>query len=197
MTVRRRTELPPPARRLRAKVAVTAARLLATQPPARIRTVLTAASRAAAPADASQVEAALADVTAVSLVCRGAKGCVPRSLAAALLCRMSGTWPTWCAGVRTVAPFAAHAWLAVGDEMIGEPAPQGYFRPLMTVPPRSASPAAAPAGETSTNVTTAAATAGASVARLAPGNGARTTGPGPPPPGGRGPTGGARGAPPG
>ncbi|ADP78328.1 hypothetical protein FraEuI1c_0242 [Pseudofrankia inefficax] len=135
MSMRRRTPAPPLTRRLLASVAVVAARALATQPPARIHAVLTAVSRGARPASLARTETARADVVAVSLVCRGARGCVPRSIATALLCRMSGSWPTWHAGVRSVAPFAAHAWVEAGGQLVGEEEPPGYFRPLMTVPP--------------------------------------------------------------
>lgn len=72
-------------------------------------------------------------MVAVSLLCAG-DGCLPRSLATALLCRLRGTWPTWCAGART-APFAAHAWVEVAGEPVGEPHPAGYYRALVTVPP--------------------------------------------------------------
>lgn len=135
MSMRRRTPAPPLARRLRAGLAVVAARALATQSPARIQAVLSAASRGARPASPERALAARDDVLAVSLVCRGGRGCVPRSVATALLCRMSGDWPTWRVGVRTVAPFAAHAWVEAGGQLVGEIEPPGYFRPLLTVPP--------------------------------------------------------------
>jgi len=137
MSMRRRTPAPPLARRLRASLAVVAARALATQSPARIQATMAALSRGAQPASRAQAEVARADVTFVSLVCRGSRGCVPRSVATALLCRMSGTWPTWRVGVRTVAPFAAHAWVEAAGQLVGEEEPPGYFRPLMTVPPPS------------------------------------------------------------
>lgn len=136
MSMRQRKPAPPLTRRLRARLAVAAARALSTQPPARIRAVLAAASHGAEAASREQAQAARDDVTAVSLVCRGARGCVPRSVATALLCRMSGTWPTWCVGVRTIAPFAAHAWVEAEGRMVGEDEPAGYFRPLLSVEPR-------------------------------------------------------------
>jgi hypothetical protein len=135
MGMRRRTARPSFGRRLRAHLAVVAGRVLATQPPARIRAVLAAASRGAPPASRRQAQEARDDVIAVSLVCRGANGCVPRSVASAVLCRLAGSWPTWRVGVRPVAPFAAHAWIEAEGIMIGEEEPAGYFRPLLTVAP--------------------------------------------------------------
>jgi hypothetical protein len=55
-------------------------------------------------------------------------------LATTLLCRIRGVWPTWCIGVRT-APFAAHAWVEVDGQRIGEPQGPGYYRPLIIIPP--------------------------------------------------------------
>lgn len=71
-------------------------------------------------------------MTAAGARCRGQGGCLQRSLATVLLCRTRGTWPTWCAGVRT-SPFRAHAWVQVDGTPIGEPEPAGYYRPMMTV----------------------------------------------------------------
>jgi len=121
---------------VRARLAVAAARALTTQSPSRIRALLAVTSRGARPASRQLAQRARDDVTAVSLVCRGSRGCVPRSVATALLCRMSGAWPTWCVGVRTVAPFAAHAWVEADGLMVGEDEPAGCFRALLTVEPR-------------------------------------------------------------
>ncbi|MER6306010.1 lasso peptide biosynthesis B2 protein [Streptomyces sp. NPDC001657] len=120
-------------------LAVAAARLLAKAKPARLRRILEFARRGAHPATADQALAAREAVVSVSLRCAG-QGCLQRSIATALLCRLRGTWPTWCTGVRTH-PFAAHAWVEAEGQPIGEPHPKGHFRPLIAVPPRS------PAGE--------------------------------------------------
>ncbi|EIV90644.1 lasso peptide biosynthesis B2 protein [Frankia sp. QA3] len=127
-----------PSRRLGAMAAVGAARLLATQSPARIRRVLARLGAGAQPADYATALAARQAVMAVSLTCRGARGCVPRSIATTLLCRMTGSVPTWCVGVRTVAPFAAHAWVEAEGAIVGEPMPPGYLRALLAVGPGSA-----------------------------------------------------------
>jgi hypothetical protein len=140
MSVQRRSPLPPFGRRGRAYLAVIVARVLATRSPARMRAILTMVSRGARPADQTRALLARQDVTAVSMVCRGARGCLPRSIATALVCRLSGTWPTWCAGVRAVAPFSAHAWVEAEGRMVGEIEPDGYFRPLIVVGPADPAP---------------------------------------------------------
>ncbi|SNQ48091.1 conserved hypothetical protein [Frankia canadensis] len=124
-----------PVDRARAMAAVGAARLLATQSPARIRRVLTRLAAGARPADYPTALAARKAVMAVSLTCRGAGGCVPRSIATTLLCRGAGTMPTWCVGVRTIAPFAAHAWVEAEGDMVGESVPPGYLRSLVSAGP--------------------------------------------------------------
>jgi hypothetical protein len=122
-------------RRMVARVAVGAARLLATQSPGRIRTVLRWLRRGARAATFEEAKAARDAVTAVSLVCAVREGCVPRSLATVLLCRLRGQWPTWCVGARRLPPFSAHAWVEADGVMVGEDEyPPDYFRTLLTVP---------------------------------------------------------------
>jgi hypothetical protein len=67
------------------------------------------------------------------MLCAG-EGCLQRSLATALLCRLRGSWPTWCTGVRTM-PFGAHAWVEADGVPVDEPDPPGHYRPVITVPP--------------------------------------------------------------
>ncbi|MFJ8648633.1 lasso peptide biosynthesis B2 protein [Streptomyces sp. NPDC093546] len=124
---------PPLLSRAAAHVAVGAARVLAHLPPRRIVAVLRVVRRGAAPATHQQALRARRDVTGSSTLCAG-RYCLQRSLATALLCRMRGTWPTWCSGVRTP-PFAAHAWIAAEGQRVGEPADTASYRPLLTVPP--------------------------------------------------------------
>lgn len=124
----------PPARRLRAYAAVGLARVLATQPPARIRVLLDRVRRGARPATHSEAKAARDDVVAVSLLCAAREGCLPRSLATALLCRAAGTWPTWAVGARRVPPFGAHAWVEADGAPVGEDYPPDYFRTFFSVP---------------------------------------------------------------
>ncbi|MES4907513.1 MULTISPECIES: lasso peptide biosynthesis B2 protein [unclassified Streptomyces] len=120
-------------RRVAPWLAVVAARLLARAKPARVRAVLESLRRGARPATAEQALAARRAVVAVSLRCAG-QACLQRSIAAALLCRSRGVWPTWCTGVRT-SPFEAHAWIEVAGEPVGEPYPAGHYRPLLSVAP--------------------------------------------------------------
>jgi Transglutaminase-like superfamily len=122
-------------RRVLTYLAVATARLLATQPPRRIRRVLGALRRGAAPATFDQALAARDAVTAVSLTCAAREGCVPRSLATILLCRLHGRWASWCVGARRVPPFGAHAWVEVDGLQVGEDEyPPDYFRKFFTVP---------------------------------------------------------------
>lgn len=120
--------------RPQALAATALARLLVQLPPCHLRSVLSLIRHGAAPATAEKTLTAREEVVAVSARCSG-EGCLQRSVATALLCRMHGLWPDWCAGVRT-APFRAHAWVEVDGQPIGEPHPAGYYRRLMTVPSR-------------------------------------------------------------
>ncbi|MGH3569415.1 MAG: lasso peptide biosynthesis B2 protein [Pseudonocardia sp.] len=122
-----------PGQRLTARLAVGAARLLAKAPPRHIRRVLFLVRRGGGPASAGHASAARQTVVSVSLRCAG-RVCLQRSLATALLCRMHGTWPTWCTGVRT-SPFRAHAWVEVNGVPIGESFGPSYYTAIMTVPP--------------------------------------------------------------
>ncbi|ARF58087.1 lasso peptide biosynthesis B2 protein [Streptomyces gilvosporeus] len=125
---------PPLRRRITACSAVAAARLLAYLPPKRLQAVLRVARRGAGPADYTTTLQARQDVTAVSVLCSG-RYCLQRSLATALLCRLRGTWPTWCTGVRTP-PFAAHAWVEADGQRVGESEDAATYRTMLTVPPR-------------------------------------------------------------
>jgi hypothetical protein len=116
------------------RLAVVMARLLARQPPRRIRKVLARLQRGAAPATFAQAKAARDAVVAVSLVCAGREGCLARSLATVLYCRLNGQVATWCLGARRLPPFVAHAWIAVDGLPVEEPYPPDYFRTFFTVP---------------------------------------------------------------
>lgn len=120
-------------RRLAARLAVAASRVLASLPPRRLRAALRLLRTGARPATTAQATAARDAVVRVSTRCAG-QHCLQRSLATALLCRMAGSWPTWRTGVRT-SPFRAHAWVEVDGQPIGEPHPAGYYTPTITVGP--------------------------------------------------------------
>jgi hypothetical protein len=121
-------------RRVLTYLAIGGARLLATQPPRRIRRVLGWLRAGARPATFEEARAARDAVTAVSLMCAAREGCLPRSLATVLLCRVRGAWPTWCVGARRVPPFGAHAWVEADGRPVGEDYPPDYFRTFFTVP---------------------------------------------------------------
>ncbi|MEU0936030.1 lasso peptide biosynthesis B2 protein [Embleya sp. NPDC005971] len=121
-------------RSVAARLAVAAAHVLAALPPRSIRTTLLLARTGATPATSTQARVARDAVVAVSLRCAG-RGCLQRSLATTLLCRLGGTWPTWCTGVRT-SPFRAHAWVEADGAPIGELEPTGYYHLTLSVPPR-------------------------------------------------------------
>ncbi|PSK83551.1 transglutaminase superfamily protein [Murinocardiopsis flavida] len=111
------------------------AALISLLPVRRIRRLLSRLRKGAAPAASAPVLAAYQAVVAVSLPCAGPEGCLRRSLAIVLLCRLNGIWPTWCTGPKTLPPFTAHAWVEAEGRMVGEDLPDGYFRPLISVPP--------------------------------------------------------------
>ncbi|KNB52224.1 lasso peptide biosynthesis B2 protein [Streptomyces caatingaensis] len=118
----------PLGRRLAARLAVGGARLLTLLPPHRIRAVLARLRGTVPPATPAEAGSARETVLAVSLAAGGQKGCLARSLATVLLCRWDGRWATWCVGVRTRPPFAAHAWVEADGVLVGEDAPAGYFQ---------------------------------------------------------------------
>jgi hypothetical protein len=132
-SVRHRPRAVPIGRRVSARAAVVLARVLATQPPARIRRVLAGIRRGARPATYVEASTARADVVAVSLICAAREGCVPRSQATVLLCRARGSWPTWVVGARRVPPFGAHAWVEADGAPVDEDYPADYFRTFFTV----------------------------------------------------------------
>lgn len=106
-------------RRVRVSVVVAIARVLARSSPRRLAQVLSAVARSCGPAEQSHVEVVRRQVEAVSVLCAG-EGCLPRSIAIALLCASdSRAWPSWRTGVR-VEPFRAHAWVECDGVATGE-----------------------------------------------------------------------------
>ncbi|AIA02566.1 lasso peptide biosynthesis B2 protein [Streptomyces noursei] len=123
--------------RAAARAAVAVARPLLLLPPARLSGILRRVARGARPAGHERTFRARQAVTTVSAVCAGREGCLPRSVATALLCRARGEWPTWCVGVRAAPPFGAHAWVTAEGRLVGEELPEDYFRVLIRVGPRA------------------------------------------------------------
>ncbi|CAL9660456.1 hypothetical protein SUDANB145_06962 [Streptomyces sp. enrichment culture] len=116
---------------LLARLAVTAAWLLIRLSPGRLRRVLRAVARGARPCAEAQALRSRRAVVSVSRTCAG-QGCLQRSVATVLLCRVRGQWPDWCTGVRTE-PFRAHAWVEVDGRPVGEGGGVELFRPLQRV----------------------------------------------------------------
>jgi hypothetical protein len=114
-------------------MAIVAARILANLSPERVRQIFSLLRRGSRPASLQYAAGARRTIEAVSLRCAGTKGCLPRSLAITLLCRLGGRWPTWCLGVRRLPPFGAHAWVEADGEPVGEEHPADYFRTFYTV----------------------------------------------------------------
>ncbi|MGW6568834.1 lasso peptide biosynthesis B2 protein [Streptomyces sp. NPDC054975] len=125
------------AQRAAARVAVAVARPLLLLSPARLGRLLGLVARGARPAGHARTYRARQAVTTVSAVCAGREGCLPRSVATALLCRIRGEWPTWCVGVRAQPPFGAHAWVEAEGVLVGEELPESYFRVLISVGSRT------------------------------------------------------------
>nr|WP_246257847.1 lasso peptide biosynthesis B2 protein [Amycolatopsis anabasis] len=113
-------------------IAVAAAHLIGRLPPKHIRRLLTTCARSARPATYPEAARARRAVIAVSMHCAG-QGCLPRSIATALLCRAHGSWPTWCSGVRTV-PFLAHAWVEADGRPVDEQPAVARMSRLIIVP---------------------------------------------------------------
>lgn len=118
-----------------ARFAVGVARLLVLLPPRRLRQALSVISRGGRPASESYARHARQAAVTVSARCAGL-GCLQRSVAAALMCRLRGQWPDWCTGFR-VQPFGAHAWVEVDGRPVGEPGSLAGFRTVMAVRQRS------------------------------------------------------------
>jgi hypothetical protein len=107
---------------------------LARLKPARLRRALEAVRSGARPATVPEAQRAQDAVLAVSVRCSG-EYCLQRSIATALLCRLTGCWPEWRTGIR-VQPFQAHAWVVAEGVPVGEnTASIGHFSTVMVVPP--------------------------------------------------------------
>lgn len=117
-----------------ARLSVVIALGLARLSPDSIQKILLQLRRGARPATVEDAQSARNAVLTVSVYCRGATACLPRSLAAALLCRLRGSWADWCVGVRAAVPLCPHAWIEAEGRIIDEfGAPTDYHR-LIVVP---------------------------------------------------------------
>ncbi|WP_326557171.1 lasso peptide biosynthesis B2 protein [Micromonospora sp. NBC_01796] len=118
-------------RSMTARCAAAAAFALVRLKPKRLRSVLSLLSKGAAPATAAQALAARQAVVTVSARCAG-QGCLQRSVATALLCRLGGRWPDWCTGVR-LQPFRAHAWVEADGAAVGESGDMALYHTMLSV----------------------------------------------------------------
>ncbi|AZZ57371.1 hypothetical protein C5E08_07160 [Rathayibacter iranicus] len=104
---------------LDARDAIAAARVISWLPPDRMQLLMRGISRGARPATIAQTQKARDIVCAPSRRCAG-QGCVQRSIAVVVLCRMRSSSPNWRTGFGTE-PFIAHAWVEADGQPVGEP----------------------------------------------------------------------------
>lgn len=123
----------PLSRRVKLLPVVIGARILAHVPPLVLERALSIVRLGARPASLAECEAALLAVSSSSYRLSGPRACLPRSIAAALLCRCRGCWPEWHVGARSQPPFRAHAWLAVGNQLVLEPGNADAYVSLLSV----------------------------------------------------------------
>ncbi|WP_236788006.1 lasso peptide biosynthesis B2 protein [Amycolatopsis sp. GM8] len=124
-----------PGERARGLLAVGAARLIlaATRGrPTRIRAVLRILRVGASPAGLEAAVRARACVTTVSLRCASDHGCLLRSVAIVVACRLTGRSVLWQVGTASPPP-ASHAWVEAADTPVGEPFdPRLLYSPIIT-----------------------------------------------------------------
>lgn len=103
----------------RARLAVAGAAVLCRMSPEKLNHMLCQITGNRPQAPEALCERARTAVCTVSLSCRGPKGCLKRSVATILMCRMAGVSATWCTGF-SLSPFRAHAWVEIDDRPVGE-----------------------------------------------------------------------------
>ncbi|NUP23806.1 MAG: lasso peptide biosynthesis B2 protein [Streptomyces sp.] len=118
-------------RQIAPRCAAGVARVLVRLPPARLQRVLRVVSRGTRPATYGEAARARRAVVSVSTRCAGL-GCLQRSVATVLLCRVRGKWTDWCTGFR-IQPFGAHAWVEVDGRPVDEPGELSVFRTVLAV----------------------------------------------------------------
>lgn len=117
------------------RVVIVTSFLLGRLKPRPLARTLELVRRGAIPATADLAESCYRSVVSSSPRCAGWRGCLPRSIAVALMCRFRGQWPMWCAGVRVAPPFAAHAWVEVEGIVVGEGVSASTYTPLVRIGP--------------------------------------------------------------
>jgi hypothetical protein len=125
----------PVGRRLavQARLAILAAHGLTRLPPGILERVMCKVVSRGEQPNPSVIARYRAAVVASSTICAG-HGCLPRSVATALVARMNGYGVSWFTGIKD-APFTAHAWVAVDDHAVGEPAEVTAFATVLSAVP--------------------------------------------------------------
>ncbi|MGH3926671.1 MAG: lasso peptide biosynthesis B2 protein [Pseudonocardiaceae bacterium] len=101
--------------------------------PNRLRRVLCLLEHGSIEAHPQRAERAWDIVTTVSLRCASGHGCLRRSLAVIVLCRLSGARVSWRVGFRSPPP-QIHAWVEVGGAPIRETVdPRMIYTAIITV----------------------------------------------------------------
>lgn len=117
-------------------LAVTVASLLLVLTRARpnqFRRVLRLLGRGDREAHPRRAERAWDIITTVSLHCASGHGCLRRSVAVIVLCRLSGTHATWRVGFRSPPP-QTHAWVEADGHPVRESVdPRTIYTPILTL----------------------------------------------------------------
>ncbi|WP_167203081.1 lasso peptide biosynthesis B2 protein [Actinomyces respiraculi] len=117
-----------------ARTAVAAAFVLSRLRPRLLRSVMNRVVARGRRPDADEVLRWRGLVVSISTFCAG-EGCLPRSIATALLARGHGCGVTWCTGMRD-RPFVAHAWVEIDGKPIGEISDLRTFHRVLTAYPQ-------------------------------------------------------------
>lgn len=114
-----------------ARLAASAGLAVSLLPPRGIAAVLSLLARGSDPASLAHARRARSEVCTVSVRCAG-QGCLQRSIAVFLLCRLRGSAPDWATGFLN-RPFVAHAWVEVDGAPVDEPTEVGDYVTILAV----------------------------------------------------------------
>lgn len=117
--------------RVWARPIVGLALLLTLLPPSTLQRCLRALKGNARATTTQQAHRIRAATCSVSARCAG-EGCLQRSIAVYLICRIEGHVPGWKTGYQ-IEPFAAHAWVEVDGIPIDEPAAISSYTTVLAV----------------------------------------------------------------
>lgn len=120
----------------KAHLAVVAAFWVGFLPPSAIAALLKKVMRGARESTPQQAAVVRAYICAVSARCAG-QGCLQRSIAVVLMCRLAGHVPAWKTGYQ-VDPFLAHAWVEAGSSPVQEPSSVATYAVVLEVTPQVA-----------------------------------------------------------